>query len=472
MVFSSVLFIFLFLPIALVCNYVIRENYRNYFLLLASLIFFAWGASWFVATLIAGLSFDFFWGVILGKVDNKKNNIRRMLLTLSIVSNLGLLAYFKYANFFINELNMFMSWIGLNELNWTSVVLPIGISFITFHKISYIVDIYRRTVKPFNNLLNYFLYILFFPQLIAGPIVRFHEISDQILLREQNKERFIDGIWRFSIGIGKKVLIANNLGIVTDKIFSMEPSELNITTAWIGILLYTFQIYFDFSGYSDMAIGLGKMFGFELPENFNRPYISRSITEFWRRWHMSLSRFLRDYLYIPLGGNRCSKLRNYINLWIVFLLCGLWHGANWTFVVWGIYHGIFLVADKLFLLNRLNKFNKYISITVTFLAIMIGWVFFRSPSIGYAFAYICEMFNPISGDLRLLVEISNQAIVISFLTFILTFFSNDFVCRLQNNVIFKPSLPVLKWLFSFLILLYSCAMLSIHGFNPFIYFQF
>lgn len=471
MVFSSPIFLFLFLPLSLLIYYLINPKYRNYFLFFASLIFYVWGAPNFILFLLLSLSFDYIFALLIAQ--NKNNNkIKKTLLAIDISASLGLLIYFKYANFFIQELNNLLRTLGIiDQIHWIAVVLPIGISFVVFHKISYVVDIYRETLEPFRNIIDFFLYILFFPQLIAGPIVRFHEIAEQILSREHTRARFLEGIWRFSIGLGRKVIIANTLGSIADKIFQMPPDSLNIITSWIGILFYTFQIYYDFSGYSDMAIGLGKMFGFELPENFNRPYIAMSITEFWHRWHMSLSRFFKDYLYIPLGGNRCSKARNYVNLWLVFLLCGFWHGANWTFIIWGVYHGFLLIIEKVYLLKKLSTIPAYARNIFTFLLVMIGWVFFRSETITNALYYLRSMFSIGENAFVLLTEIDIKVITILIFVMIFTFIKSANL-QFTRNIINDQNLRILKWCASLLVLIYSCSLLSTQTFNPFIYFRF
>jgi alginate O-acetyltransferase complex protein AlgI len=281
---------------------------------------------------------------------------RKFFLTLSLIFNLGLLIYFKYANFFVENLDSILNSFGLKSVVWTKIALPIGISFFTFQKITYTVDVFRKVHAPLKKVWDYAFYILMFPHLIAGPIVRFNLIADQIEDREYNEttDNRLTGFFRFTVGLAKKVLIANVLGEQVDKIFALSGGDLTSSLAWIGIVAYTFQIYYDFSGYSDMAIGLARMIGFDFPENFNNPYISQSITEFWRRWHMTLGRFMKDYLYIPLGGNKVSTVRLYFNLWVVFLLSGLWHGAAWNFVLWGAYQGIFLVADP----NRMGLFPR------------------------------------------------------------------------------------------------------------------
>ncbi|MFA6950343.1 MAG: MBOAT family O-acyltransferase, partial [Lentimicrobiaceae bacterium] len=286
---------------------------------------------------------------------------RRLMLTLSVSINMGLLVYFKYSNFFIENVNAVLAVFGDNQVEWTKLVMPIGISFYTFETITYVVDVYRRVHKPLDNFWDYQTYIILFPKLIAGPIIRYHDLADQITDRSQNEtvDNRLTGFYRFIIGLAKKVLIANQMGLQADTIFAMNYADLDSATAWVGILAYTFQIYFDFSGYSDMAIGIGKMIGFKFPENFNSPYVSQSISEFWRRWHISLGAWMRNYLYIPLGGNRvATKRRLYFNLWFVFLASGLWHGASWSFVLWGAYHGFFLVLERGFLLKVYEKIGK------------------------------------------------------------------------------------------------------------------
>lgn len=459
MVFSSTIFMFLFLPLTILCYYGLPRR-RNFILVLASLIFYAWGAPKFIVLLVANITIDYILALLIHKEPRKM--LRKALFVFSIVINLGLLIYYKYSNFFIGQIN------SLSDVHfqWTEVVLPIGISFFIFHKISYIVDIYRGTKSPFASLPDMFLYIMFFPQLIAGPIVRFHEIADQIISRTHTVDRFFEGSWRFALGLGKKVIIANTLGVHADAVFNAPVTELSFISAWTGVLCYTFQIYFDFSGYSDMAIGLGKMFGFELPENFNRPYISASITEFWRRWHMSLSRFFKDYLYLPLGGNRVSHFRTYLNLWTVFFLCGLWHGANWTFVVWGLYHGFLLVLDKWFLLKQLDRFPIAFRNIVTFMLVVIGWVFFRSESITYSLNFLKSMFsNPFNTPIVL--TMNDKMVVIFIIAVLLSFARVKF-----NYPISETYFPIVKGLVMLLITIFSTCIIATGSFNPFIYFQF
>ncbi len=394
MVFSSIVFLLFFLPAFLLTYYLADKKYKNIIILLFSIFFYSWGAPRFIFVILGTTFLDFHLVKWMSATKNQMH--RRLMLTLSVSVNLGLLFYFKYSNFFIENVNSVLSVFGGSNIHWTKLVLPIGISFYTFETITYVVDVYRRVHKPLHNFWDYQLYIILFPKLIAGPIIRYHDLADQITDRTQNDtiDNRLTGFYRFAIGLAKKVLIANHMGQQADAIFAMDYAGLDTFTAWIGILAYTFQIYFDFSGYSDMAIGLAKMIGFKFPENFNNPYISQSISEFWRRWHISLGAWMRSYLYIPLGGNRvASQSRLYFNLWFVFLASGLWHGASWSFVIWGAYHGLFLVLERLFLNNVYKKIGKFLSTIITFFLVMIGWVFFRIERLPDVFAYLKRLFS-------------------------------------------------------------------------------
>ena len=328
MSFSSPIFLFLFLPSVLVLHFLIPKDWRNGFLLCISLLFYTWGAKSIILIMLFLIGFNYLFGIILERYSSDEQGKRRIVLFLAVLINVGLLCYFKYTNFLVNT-------IIFGEQRINPIHLPIGISFFTFQALSYVIDVYRRDMPAQKNPTRLALYISFFPELLAGPILRYRAMAGQIARRSIDLSGFAAGVRRFIVGLGKKVLIANTLATVADRIFSLAPAQFTPGLAWLGILCYTLQIYFDFSGYSDMAIGLGRMFGFEFMENFNYPYMSRSIKDFWRRWHISLSTWFRDYLYIPLGGNRGTPFRTHINLIIVFLLCGLWHGANWTFLVWG-----------------------------------------------------------------------------------------------------------------------------------------
>lgn len=396
MVFSSPIFVFLFLPVVLGLYFVLPRALRNSLLLAASLLFYAWGESKFIAVLIFSIFFNHFSGRIIHAAG--KTRRARCLLATAISVNIALLAAFKYGRFLMSDIvNPVLTLAGLQPLVPWSGHLPIGISFFTFHALSYLIDIYRGSAQAQRSLATTALYITLFPQLVAGPIVRYKDIAAQFVQRTVTLEDFAAGVKRFAIGLGKKMLIANSVAITADQVFALPSGQLDAPVAWLGIVCYTLQIYFDFSGYSDMAIGLARMFGFRFLENFNYPYISQSVQEFWRRWHISLSNWFRDYLYIPLGGNRGSETRTYANLVIVFFLCGLWHGASWTFVVWGLYHGAFLVFERLGLGSRLASWPRPLRHVYTLLVVMVGWVLFRSDTLPQTGSVIAAMFGFASG---------------------------------------------------------------------------
>ena len=390
MVFSSPLFLFLFLPVVLtLCTLLPGIRLKNLCLLIVSLVFYAWGEFGFIALLLGSTLVNWFLGL---RVDHEQDPARRKrAVTLAIVLNIGLLAFFKYANFIVGNMNGALAAFHFPEIHLGEIRLPIGISFFTFHALSYVVDIYRRKSPAARNPADTALYIFFFPQLIAGPILRWSAIAPQLVHRVITRDGFADGIRRFVGGLAKKVIIANAVGLPADQIFKLSAAELSPALAWFGALCYTVQIYFDFSGYSDMAVGLGKMFGFKFIENFEHPYVSQSVREFWRRWHISLSSWFRDYLYIPLGGNRCSEPRNWFNLIIVFFLCGLWHGANWTFVVWGLYHGAFLVLERTRFGALVERLPRVLRHGYALLAVIFGWVLFRADSLPQATAFFANM---------------------------------------------------------------------------------
>ena len=391
MVFSSLIFLCIFLPITLGIYYATPARWRNSVALVASLLFYAWGAPRFVFILVASSVIDYSAGHFLPPDGGRRSSLRRAVLSLAIATNLSALLYFKYMNFFVEQTNRVLDATGNGGIVWQEVLLPIGISFFTFQKLSYLIDVYRGNARPARNLRDYLLYVSLFPQLIAGPIVRYHDVAQQLASRSYSAERFLEGVWRFCFGLGRKVLIANVLGGIADKAFDPELTTLTPQVAWIGALCYTFQIYFDFSGYSDMAIGLGKMLGFDFLENFNFPYVASSFTEFWRRWHISLSNWMREYLYIPMGGNRVPLWRKSFNLWLVFLASGFWHGASWNFVVWGGYHGLFLSLDKLIQTRGWRAPPRIVSIPITFVMVMIGWVFFRTETLTEATRFLACM---------------------------------------------------------------------------------
>jgi len=397
-------------------------------------------------------------------------------MILSICMNLGLLFYFKYCNFFIENVNCILSWLHIEHIKILEVVLPIGISFYTFESLTYVIDVYRRVHKPLKNFWHYQLYIILFPKLIAGPIIRYHEIADQITDRsaQETIDNRLAGFFRFVIGLSKKVFIANTMAVFADSTFNIPAEELTAATAWTGMLAYTFQIYFDFSGYSDMAIGLGKMFGFRFPENFDNPYTSQSITEFWRRWHITLGNWMKNYLYIPLGGNKVSKTRMYFNLWLVFLASGFWHGASWTFIIWGIYHGTFLVLERLFLLDFYKRIGKIPSTLITFLLVAIGWVFFRANTPANAIAIIGKLFS-VNYTLPL-GYFNNQFIFYFVLAIIFSFFTSFKPAQSLQSKIFNPKTGLSGTLVytatACILFTLAVASISSSSFNPFIYFRF
>jgi len=391
MVFSSALFLFYFLPAFLLLYFLTPTRFKNVVALVASIAFYAWGGLNFLALFLASVVVNF---VLIHFMDKADGWQKRIYLIMSIVINVAMLFYFKYANFFLENVSAVRTASGFSSLEWEQVVLPIGISFFTFEKLTYTIDVYRGVNKPLRSFWDFMLYIMLFPKMIAGPIVRFHEIAGQLTDRSafDTVDEKLAGLFRFGVGLAKKVLIANVLGQEADRIFGMNPTEVSAPLAWLGAIAYTFQIYFDFSGYSDMAIGLGRMMGFQFPENFNSPYVSRSITEFWQRWHITLGRWMRDYLYIPLGGNRVQPSRLYINLWTVFILSGFWHGAAWNFIAWGAFHGFWLIVDRLFWL-RISQRLGMLSIVPTFIITVIGWVLFRAESLSAALTWISRMFS-------------------------------------------------------------------------------
>ena len=474
MVFSSSLFLLYFLPVFLIVYYFLNWKYKNLFALIASIFFYSWGAPDFIFIVLGSIAIDYYIVNLLAKSSGKK---KRIFLSLSIILNIGLLAYFKYANFFIENVNEILGYFGFNHIQWVKVILPIGISFFTFQKLTYSVDVYRKVHTPLRKITDYALYILMFPQLIAGPIVRYNEIADRI--EDRRKFETIDnkllGFFRFAIGLAKKVLIANVMGEEADKIFAMNADNLTTPIAWIGVIAYAFQIYFDFAGYSDMAIGIGKMIGFSFPENFNNPYISQSITEFWRRWHLTLSRWMKDYLYIPLGGNRvATKRRLYFNLWIVFLISGLWHGAAWTFIIWGAFHGLFLILDRLFLLKFFKFIGKYPSIIITFIITLIGWVLFRSENLSHALVFVKKMFEFNFSDTG--IYLNRQFIIILCVAIFFSFFAVIKGVENWQMKLFTKNKTITGYIIiisiALILSVISIGSITSSGFNPFIYFRF
>ena len=467
MLFSTMTFVFMFLPIVLVLYLAAKKELHNPILLISSIIFYAWGEPKYLAIMLLTILIN--WLGAIG-VDKFKNH-KKLVLALTIIANLGFLIYFKYFNFLIDNCNNIFH----SHIDPLNIVMPIGISFYTFQALSYVVDVYRGDCNVQKDIYKLALYICLFPQLIAGPIVKYHDVAEQIDSREVNFEKVDLGVKRFIIGLSKKMLIANTMGAIADKIFIQNPDTFSPLVAWIGSIAYTFQLYFDFSGYSDMAIGLGLIFGFKFLENFNYPYISKSITEFWRRWHISLSTWFKEYVYIPLGGNRKGKLKTLRNLGIVFLLTGIWHGAAWNFVVWGSWHGFFIIIEKIinikdFEQKHTQKWVRFLQHIYCIFAFLIGWVMFRSETMSYAWQYIKNMFG--------LVRVHDILYGIGY--YIDNFEIIIFVCAILCSMpLFNKMLEVKNkfgrtliniWLLILFIL--SAATIASSTYNPFIYFRF
>lgn len=472
MVFSSNIFLIFFLPIFFISYYLSPKGWRNVVLLLFSLIFYAYGAPDFVLLLVGSCVANFYLVKLMHKSTNRL--AKKLYCATAIIISLGLLIYYKYANFFIENINLLLEAFGAHTITFAKVLLPIGISFFTFQSITYVIDTYRGNNEPMKRLHDYVLYIMMFPQLIAGPIVRYCDIENEIRHREYNWEEVMHGFYRFVIGLSKKVIISDIIGIQVDKMLAGDIAMMDSGTAWITIIGYTMQLYFDFSGYSDMAIGLGKMMGFHFPENFDNPYNSRSITEFWRRWHITLGAFMRNYLYIPLGGNRVSKPRMYFNLWIVFLLSGFWHGANWNFLIWGAYHGIWLVLERMGLKNFYDKIGKIPSVLITFVLAVIGWVFFRIENFSDATTFIGRMFAFDFNTIETVYDSQfyTTLIVALILSFICLF---PFGKKIQDFIFYRNYTKkehIIVWIIAVFLMLFCLGAFNSVGFSPFIYFRF
>ena len=388
MLFSSIVFLFSFLPAVMILYYLLPVRFRNVILLLASLVFYAWGEPVYLFLMLLSILFNYFSGLDIARNLQDKRAAKRSLV-FNLIINLAVLGFFKYEGFVLDTLNGILP----VHISYHALPLPIGISFYTFQILSYIIDVYRGNVKVQTNLLNFALYVTMFPQLIAGPIVQYADVDEQLASREVSRTKFGEGSMYFIRGLAKKVLLANTSGMIFTEVSGLAKGNIAVMTAWLGAFAYMFQIYFDFSGYSDMAIGLGKMFGFEFNMNFNYPYVSKSITEFWRRWHISLSSWFRDYVYIPLGGNRVSKIKHIRNLLIVWFLTGLWHGAAWNFVAWGLYYGVILIIEKYLLSPVLDRLPDIVRHIYSIVLVVIGWVLFFSSSFGQAADYIRVMFG-------------------------------------------------------------------------------
>lgn len=464
MVFSNLVFLCLFLPAVLLIYYAVRKELQNIVLLFFSLVFYAWGEPIYVFLMLFSILVNYWFGILLGN-SRFTNGQRKLLLTFAIVMNTAILGYFKYANFLVDNINSILH----THIVLEKIPLPIGISFFTFHAMSYIIDIYKKKVDAQRNIFDLALYFTVFPQLVAGPIVRYNTISHQLHERTVDADKFSEGVRRFIIGLGKKVLIANQLGVIADEIFAMNPSDMSVSLAWMGAIAYTLQIYFDFSGYSDMAIGLGKMFGFDFLENFNYPYISKSISEFWRRWHISLGSWFRDYVYIPLGGNRVTTWKVYRNLFIVWGLTGFWHGASWTFMIWGIYYGVLIALEKAGLENLLQKLWSPLQHIYVMFLVIIGWVFFRADNFSYCFEFLKSMFG-FNGPLT---DINSYFYIMNYWgIFLLAIITAAPVFPWLQKMLSTKRFAVLSPVYYLSILVIVLVFLTNATYNPFIYFRF
>ena len=474
MLFSSLTFLFAFLPLILIAYYLCPKAGRNYVLLTFSLLFYFWGGPSYLLVLICSIIVNF----LIVRQLNKKDNLKKFYFRLGIVCNLVLLVFYKYLDFFILNINsLCLSANGsFQKIPYFEIVLPLGISFFTFQQMSMLFDVYKKEGIQATCFSKTALYISFFPQLIAGPIVRYGDIIDQINARKENLILFKSGIQKFILGLFKKVIIANNCGIIADAIMLADVGEISTPVAWLGVIAYTFQIYFDFSGYSDMAIGLGRMFGFRIIENFNFPYLSKSIKEFWRRWHISLSTWFRDYVYIPLGGNRKSKIRTYINLFLVFVLTGFWHGATWSFIFWGVFHGFFLIVERLGFDKTLKQSPGIFSWIYSMLVVMIGWVFFKIEEFGNAVAYVVRMFGGgINVDSSIMEYLNNESIFILGLAILASspfFLKVKEYCIQLDSQALKTSVALGKEFILLCMFFLSVLYINSGSYNPFIYFRF
>lgn len=463
MVFSSLTFWFIYLPVVLISYYITPQKFRNVVLFIVSLAFYGWGEPVYILLMLFTIMVNYLAGFLIGKTEERKK--QKLWLVLSVVINLGLLVFFKYSGMIVSTLNL----LPFVNINFTAPALPIGISFYTFQAMSYTIDVYRQQCKAQKNPLILGTYVTLFPQLIAGPIVRYVDVETQLTNRRETLEKFKSGVLLFLVGLGKKVLFANQFALMY-KNLSETGEAFGVVSSWAGLLALTLQIYFDFSGYSDMARGLGRMIGFEFMENFNYPYISRSITEFWRRWHISLSTWFRDYVYIPLGGNRKGFLRQILNLFIVWLLTGLWHGAAYNFVLWGLYFFLILTVEKLFLGKVLSKAPKALAHIYSIILIMLGWAIFSFDSMPELGAFFASLF----GSNGFMATEAQNSIMLSYLPICVAgcVLSTPVLKVLYGKIRNAKYAVVVETLFAVIIMLLCTAALVSESYNPFIYFRF
>lgn len=455
----------MFLPFVLTLYYITPRRFRNLTLFIVDLVFYAWGEPWLVILMLFSISLNYTSGILIG-INREKKGLARFIFILSVILNLGLLGFFKYAGFIGETLNMVMPFLNIPILE---IALPIGISFYTFQTMSYTIDVYKNTVKVQKNIITFGTYVSLFPQLIAGPIVRYEDVAEQLMHRKETLQGFTDGVKLFLIGLSKKVLLANEMGNLWDAVRE-SGTQSGALGSWVGIIAYTFQIYFDFCGYSEMAMGLGKMFGFDFLKNFDYPYISKSITEFWRRWHISLGTWFREYVYIPLGGNRKGLYRQIINIAVVWFLTGLWHGASWNFILWGLYFGVLLMIEKLFMLKVLKKAPAIISHIYSIIIILFGWVLFYFENLNEMGIFLARMFGSdgfmMSGDISVKIISYIPLLIVSAIT------STPLISKLYHKIKSKPILYVIDNAGCVLALLLCTAALVSSDYNPFLYYKF
>ena len=479
MSFAAPIFLWYFMPAVLLLYWVLPRQARNALISVASLVFYTWGAGPYVFLLLSCIAVNYVAGLAVDSLRlAERPESRKAVVVGAIVFDLAVLAVWKYAGFASRQIEALSSALGVGSTGIVSLALPIGISFFTFHHLSYVVDVYRRSRPAQRSIVQFVTYIAMFPQLIAGPIVRYHEISAQLADVKRNRMAdFSLGFPRFALGLSKKVLVGDTVGPLADAAFATSSGDLTTGTAWLGIIAYTIQIYFDFSGYTDMAIGLGQMFGFRLPENFDRPYSATSITDFWRRWHMSLSRWFRDYVYIPLGGNRSGDAMTYRNLFIVFVLTGFWHGAEWTFLIWGLFHGGLLIVERLTGYGASTPANLASLAgrrALTLLLVGIGWVFFRAENLGAALGYLKTMFVPTSGpvpDAIVAVQTNQRMVVLIAATVVFLMPADLVLGRLIERFDRRPAV-LLRGAVLFVCAPYAALAVAAGTFSPFLYAQF
>lgn len=470
MAFNTPFFLLLFLPVILALAWFMQGNARLLAILFGSIFFYAWGEPWFVFVVAGSAWLDYYLSHRLVRTRDKRH--RKVIVGVGVFANLALLVYFKYFAFVLGNINGVLARLGMDGLPIWEILLPLGISFIIFEKITYLVDIERGICKPAERFSYYALYVFFFPKLLAGPIVKYHDFAPQMHTRGIGSEDLAVGISRFCIGLSKKVFIADSMGEVVDRVFGFPNESLGTAAVWIAVLAFSIQIYFDFSGYSDMAIGLARLMGFRLLENFNHPYIARSFTDFWRRWHISLSTWIREYLYIPLGGNRKGTMRTYFNLWVCFVLSGLWHGASWTFVLWGCYHGAFLIADRLCWNRWEKRLPATLTILLTFLWVTFGWAIFRSLDLAQLQAVTLALFG-FGGAEPAPLFLTRDHWFFLLLGLLIGFFATSppvQACKAWfnfNRYNFATRVGASAFLF-----LLALGTVSVRTFNPFLYFRF